>query len=388
MKQKTFIKTILIILVTLTFAKQTFAYPPENAAVLYQQACLLSDADQTMKDMLSDYINGEIESNEIIKEFVNKNRILINIVNDAAEIQYCDWGIDYSLGYELELPQIPKFRPITCLLLSDAKLLAEQGDYTGALNQCLTIYKMANHANDMTTISHLVAIAISAKANNVITQILSNMPTDIQTLSWLKNELQEIQKKPLPSETFIEAERQVALMYFSPERVGDLIQFCELEKCDPDDKIKKRIQTADQQFCEINKTYWNNHLDRLKAAQNLPYPQAYQTMKDLKDQTAKELDDNPAATLTAIQSPNWQAIHSISTRHTNHVNVLSIAIEIYIINAKTRKLPDALPQNMPKDLFSEKPFIYKKNTDGFTLKCQAKDLNKNKTYEYEFKIKK
>jgi hypothetical protein len=65
-----------------------------------------------------------------------------------------------------------------------------------------------------------------------------------------------------------------------------------------------------------------------------------------------------------------------------------VAIDIYIIKAKTGQLPDALPESMPKDLFSGKDFKYEKTKEGFVLRCRGKDLVKDKIYEFEFKVKK
>jgi len=47
-----------------------------------------------------------------------------------------------------------------------------------------------------------------------------------------------------------------------------------------------------------------------------------------------------------------------------------------------------LPEDTPMDLFSGKDFKYEKTKEGFVLRCQGKDLVKNKIYEYEFKVKK
>ena len=72
---------------------------------------------------------------------------------------------------------------------------------------------------------------------------------------------------------------------------------------------------------------------------------------------------------------------------TTFSNAIKAALELYIITAKTGKLPDSLPPGMPKDLFSGKDFKYEKISDGFTLKCQSKDLSKDETHEYKFKVK-
>jgi hypothetical protein len=93
--------------------------------------------------------------------------------------------------------------------------------------------------------------------------------------------------------------------------------------------------------------------------------------------------------LTNILAPSTQRIFSLATRYKTHNNAIKTAIEIYLIKAKTGKLPDVLPAGLPGDLFSDKPFIYEKTSEGFTLRCQGKDLSKDESpYEYKFKVKK
>jgi hypothetical protein len=69
-------------------------------------------------------------------------------------------------------------------------------------------------------------------------------------------------------------------------------------------------------------------------------------------------------------------------------NAVKTALELYIVKAKTGQLPDALIDNMPRDLFSGEDFKYEKTKDGFVLRCQGKDLSKDEIYEYKFKVKK
>jgi hypothetical protein len=83
-----------------------------------------------------------------------------------------------------------------------------------------------------------------------------------------------------------------------------------------------------------------------------------------------------------------ETILCLDIRNKTHFNAVKAAIEIYIIKAKTGKLPDALPADLPGDLFSGKPLLYEKTADGFTLCCRGKDLSKDEIYKYEFKVKK
>ena len=125
----------------------------------------------------------------------------------------------------------------------------------------------------------------------------------------------------------------------------------------------------------------------MKSAFNLPYPRAYNKLLKLAEKPGKDVEKTPYAILTSIFTPVLAKIYSIDIKRQTDTNALLAAIDIYIIKAKTGKLPDALPAGLPKDLFSDKDFLYEKTADGFILRCQGKDLGKDKIYDYESKVK-
>ena len=156
---------IFAVLVLLVSAPSAFAYPPDNAAVLYYKAFMLYESPDNIGPMLWDYWKGNIKSNEKIEEFMKKNRRVIDMVLDASRIDHCDWGLDYSQGTEVLLPPHHKARDIFALLAAEARTQADMGDYKKALGRCISIYRMARHLNERPIISYLVGIAING-ANN------------------------------------------------------------------------------------------------------------------------------------------------------------------------------------------------------------------------------
>jgi hypothetical protein len=233
-----------------------------------------------------------------------------------------------------------------------------------------------------------VAVAINAATHKYITtQFLSEMPQDTETLTWLRDELTEFDKRPFSIEPVLNWKHKAGIISMSPEKIGNVVR-SGLDDGPLKEKALKRILVADKQFFDRNKQYWNDYMDDIITAFDLPYPQAYSKLKHLDEKPAKEFSKNPDATLTAACSPTWLRIYALSIRLRTHSNAIKAAIEIYIIKAKTGKLPHALPAGLPPDLFSGKAFQYEKTKDGFVLRCQSKDLDKDKAYEYEFKVKK
>jgi len=111
-------------------------------------------------------------------------------------------------------------------------------------------------------------------------------------------------------------------------------------------------------------------------------------LKQLDKEASEDFEKNPDATLTVCLAPTFLRIYVLSVRLEAGSSALRTAVEVYLTKAETGQLPEVLPNNLPADPFSGKPFEYTRTTDGFVLRCQGKDLDRNEAYEYEFKVKK
>lgn len=384
-------KTIIITLLLLISTQATFAYPPDNAAVLYYRACLFYKADEKMEDAVSDLVHDKIDPNEKIEEYIEKNRLAINFIIDATEVKNCDWGMDYSKGFSVMIPHLSTLRILSYLIIADAKHLTKKGDYETALTRCLALKRMGRHVNDRMLIMYLIGASSDALASKCIRQTLSDMPENLQTLNWLKNELVRIESLSFSIKTSLDGEREICGQDMRIGMVNEISKLLSDETLTPTDVTKlarQRIKSADEHFFAGNKLYWDNYYADIQTIIDLPYSQAYSQLEKLPEKTEKEVIENPDATLTAIFAPALKKVYNLEVRVKTHSNALRTAVEIYIIRAKTGKLPDNLPAGMPLDLFSNKPFIYEKTSDGFILRCQGRDMQYDKIYEYEFKIKK
>jgi hypothetical protein len=385
------IMTICASLIFFVSAPSVFAQTPDNAALLYYQAFLLYEKpDDTMDKMLSDFHDGKIKVNELIEQYIEKNHKVIDFIVKATNIPNCDWGYDYSQGFELLMPNLAQLRQVTYLIQAEAKLLAEKGDYKKALDRCLSMHKMAINASDKIIIGYLVAIAISGRANATIQDILKDMPEDSQVLNQLKERLTNIENKFPTLWNYIgfEAEMYVATMQRDKVRAIVDTAFDE-DFFDPN--TAKRILEADEEFFKRNRDCYTRHIADIQAVldTSMSYPQAYEKLQELEEKLIKEAKEKDAP-LAIMFAPAFNRIYSLSVRRKTHFNAVKAAIEVYIIKAKTGKLPDTLPAGLPGDLFSAKPFKYMKTADGFILRYQGEDLSDKdkKIYEYEFKVKK
>jgi len=382
-------KFIYVTLTLLVSTSQVFAYPPDNAAVLYYRACQWYQAEPEMEQMLSDLSRGKIEVNEKIKKFVKSNKRAIDFAIAASGVTNCDWGMDYSKGMATVLPPLHTFKKLARLILSDAKIMAEKGDYKSAIDRCLSLERFARHVSDRSMMTYLFGLAINKESDKYIQDILANMHEDLEMLSWLKNQLAQIDSKSFSFKTCIDYENEVVISFMIKDNIKGLLPIENWEVPPSVSKTaEKWILVADEQFLVSNRAYWKKLIGNIKATLDMPYPKAYAELKRLCEKPEKDIIENPDATLTTILLPAFDKSYSVGIRGKNLPNVIRAAIDIYIIKAKTGRLPDKLPAGLPGDLFSGKPFKYEKDADGFILRCQGRDLNRDEIHQYEFKVKK
>ena len=381
-------KLMCLAAILLVSIQSAFAYPPDNAAVLYYRACLFYQSDKAMMDKVTDLLKGRIELDEDIERYVEKNRHTIDFALTAADVKNCDWGVDYSKGCSTVLPHYAPLRDVAKLILADAKILAEQGDYETALSHCVSVLKMARHVSDGIMISYLVGIAFEDLADNCIQDILADMPQDLEALNWFKSELVDIETRPLLMKAAVSKDFKTWTADARIEKKDELLRLLEDECLSFPEYVSERLKNADEQFFERNRDYSQNFVNQQMAAFDLPYEQAYTRLKELSEIPSKEAPENPDATLTVALVPAVGRLYGQGVRVETFSNAVRAAVDIYILKAKTGRLPDELPAGLPKDLFSSEDFEYEKIDDGFILRCQGRDLLKDKVYEYEFKIKK
>ena len=398
---KTIITKILtkftsVTLILLILTSSVFAYPPDpdNAALLYYQAYISYEkADDTMENMVTDLARGNIEPNERIKKYIESCRTAIDLATAATEIPNCNWGLKYSDGVSINLAHVAQTRKLVFLITAEARILAAEGDYQKAINRCLTVHKIGKHVGDDTPISFLVSMAVDKVVASRIQDILADMPQDLETLISLKAKLAEVpfktpslrvamrlEKECFSSEMRVDKRDELLAMCSGPGEVGDLEKMA-----------IKRLTEGDEVFFAKNRDYYIKHMNSLDEVleSSMPYAEVYSRLKQLNERPGKEIADNPAATLTSLLTPAFGRIYSIEIRTKTISNSIRTAVEIYMIKAKSGKLPDALPDGLPGDLFSGKDFKYEKTADGFALRCQGEEFQKGRMRRMlEFKVKK
>ena len=383
----TFAWTMFVSIVLTSVVSPAHALPPDpdNAALLYYQGFLsLPQLEQEERGHIGEVARGKVKPDDKVREHIAQSDGAIHFAESAAKVPNCQWGVQFSQGFDALMPQMAQMRFMTFVLVADARVRAADSDYRGALERCLMTKKFACHIGDDTLISYLITISIRAMAYKCIQDVTGQVADDTEVLQWLKNELET---------SSTDALSPVRPLKLEIEIFGDLLRIENIEKyarimgelggkkeAEFVSKLDAKIlQKARQIYTErMNSAIkvWNTHM---------PYERAYSQLNKLAD----NFDPNdPSSAAAGTLMPALNRVFSQKTLVETQANAITAGIEILLDRARTGKLPDALPTGLPKDTFSGKDFEYEKTKEGFTLHCRGKDLGKNEHYQYEFKLSK
>lgn len=380
-----FIGTMLVSLAMSLITSPVLAYPPDpdNAALLYYQGFLtLVELNEEARDRIKNVAQGEIAPDDKVRQDISKCKGAIEFAEAAAQVSTCNWGLRYSQGFGALMPQMAHMRFLTFVLVADARIRASDGDYKGALERCLMTGKFARHVGDDTLVSYLVSLSVRTLGYKCMQNILGQATHDEELLGWLKNEFATSSIYTLSPAKPLKIELEI---------VTDLMQMDNLEKLariladSNEKKMADIINKADKKTLEQARRIYSERTKLGLTVLSTPmrYEQAHSQLK----QSANNFDPNdPASAAAEAFIPALARILTLKTRTETHANALKAAIDIYLTRAKAGQLPNTLPTELPKDLFSGKDFNYEKTKDGFVLRCWGKDLDKDEIPQYEFKV--
>jgi hypothetical protein len=358
---------------------------PDNAALLYYQAFLhRPDWDtETFLD-IEKVLRGD-EPSEQVRNYLNQQRCrqTIELVEAAAQIPQCNWGLRYSQGLNIPMQQLSHIRFISLYILEvHARTLAADGDYRSALGQCLTLRKLARHVGDDMLITYLLSLPVDSLAQRCIQYILSSMPLDTDIITWLQGQLSVVKgASESPTRAFaMDFELALQSLRIDHDTLAWIRNKYENPESLTDEDI---IALAEEPYADFL-----NSVFRVIDSEML-YEAKYTELQRLKNELKEEIGSDPAANLMIlICSQQVERVFTIHVRHAAAFNALKAALEIYLITAQTGQLPETLPSYLPKDPYSSQDFEYELTSDGFILRCRVKDIDTDEIQQYEFKVQK
>jgi hypothetical protein len=360
--------------------------PPdaENAALLYYQAYILRlDFDDFEEDFEQEVRKVTLGSQptESVRKYIELCSETIDLTKAAAKIPKCDWGGRYSLGLEPELSVVgPLVAFLREILAANAHILATDGNFRKALDQCLTIRRLAAHVGTDTYMFSLISEKTDYVALRCIQHILGAMPPDTDVLAWLKDQLTGVTSE-IPSLTRIleiDAERRF-LVIRNDDRPMTSLQYLRnklIEKTE-DQSVNEKIRSLTDEELLARCRERSDELigSALRILNNkTPYAEKYADLEKLVNYWEKETQSNPFAEPVGSNAGMALGLYDAYVRHSACYNALMAAIDIYLVRAPSEQLPRTMPSGLPKDPFSGQDFEYEILDEGFVLHCRHRDI--------------
>ena len=365
---------------------------PNNAALLYYQAFLLCPDPCDLPVWFGQIFRHDwAQYMGKCREYMKDYQDMIQLVEAASKVPHCNWAIPYLQGPKVRPKQGKKLLLILNLIGANVHILAADGNYRDALSESLLLRRVARHlADDPDALEGLIARVEWDALSNVCV-VLGVMPPDKETLIALREQLDA---EPLITELFpgrikqdfqwlIRTIKRTGTTTLSDLR-NDLTENAKNEA----QKNKVMALTDDELLTLIQESY-AGYLDSAfdVMGSQMSYEQKYVRLDDMVQQYWERAKTNPEIILALrLRAGKVLSCYSMGINHVALLNAINASIEIYLLKATSGRLPEALPEGLPKDPFSGKDFEYSATKEGFVLRCRAKEITSGDVRQYEFKV--
>jgi len=391
---------VFVVTFLCTIGESAVELPPDtdNAALLYYQALLSYPQPEIGWNLIYNVTMDGADPNEQTRKYLNlRCQNVIELVQSATRLPKCDWGLLYSRGYGTSLEFLTQSRQLCDILDCYARTLAADRKYKQALDVCMCIRRFAAHIGDDTFVMFTVSLTNDAKALRCIQHIVGSMPTDVETLTWLRGQLAAVQVTTRRFTKVMKMNRDLKLQFWRlhPDGSAFMVPSFNTEKESfleyiEDENAKKEILslTNEELLARARESY-DKFLDSaVKIIESdMSYEQKWTELSEISNFSKYLKRGDP---IYLFRHDEIDRYYRIMVSSINHFNALAAAIEIYLVKAKTGQLPENLPDGLPKDPFSGENFEYETTQEGFVLRYRFKGLHEGKVQQkvqqYEFKV--
>ena len=333
----------------------------------------------------------DVDPNKVIRNYLRKCHGAIELAEVAFELTECDWGFHYSQGNILFTPLLIEIRELHTVLRTDAFLLAADGHYREAFERCLMMRRFARHVGDDALFFYTTSNAIGSNALRFIRIMLGYTKPDLATLKWLKDQLKAEESPPMSLVRMLKMEMELGNRRLQTnEKLLSSVRDELSEKIGTGDVSKKVDSLSDDEVIVyvkgISSTFLSDAIQVINRKAS--YSEKHAELKRLKDEIENEFEDCWNTYSVVMRwSSDPPALYKHHVLHIAHFNAHMAGMGILLDVESTRKLPERIPDALPKDPFTGNDFMYEITEDGFVLSLPSKGIPGMKLRPYEFKIK-
>jgi hypothetical protein len=224
-----------------------------NAALKYWQAFAqipkLTDAESTK--LRAESLSAPIDAHS--RELTSKADYALRMMQRAAALPRCNWGISFEDGMGVLLPHLPAARTLADLACLRARQRFEDGQNTEALDDLVAAAALGRQVSlDGTLIALLVDYAIERRVGDAIAQNLPKL--NAEQVKALKTQLDHLPTSDSPGKALLRCESET-LDWFIREvkKVKDkqrleafIIEICTMADDSPDKRREKYAKLVEE----------------------------------------------------------------------------------------------------------------------------------------------
>lgn len=142
-----------------------------NAATVYQQAIkALPKFSEDEQMILDDFSAGRPADKTKVRRLLQRCRKAFELAKQASQLPHARWLPYNVLPYNTELRHIPPLRSLMRLLRTKALLHIQDGEAEKALEECVTLLRMAQHLDEEPFQVHVRLITLAFKFTSDVVQ--------------------------------------------------------------------------------------------------------------------------------------------------------------------------------------------------------------------------
>ena len=364
-----------------------------NAAPFYQKAielCVKGSEEQRTLATRSWPTELSVDQQKLLKQWVESNSEALSQLELGTKKPY--YWLEYSSPdgnmTGVLMPGLSEIRQLMFALRDRAKLSAAKGNIDKALADIITCYRFGLHMSDsLTLIEQLVGMACRSLAIQISFVILDQTSIGKASLEALQSKIEKFST----DESYIVDLRVERLFQL------DIIQRVFTDDGQGDGRIHMESAMSILSAMNIQKT-----TEQMQSFQELRRRQTIQTFEDLSGyfgalvkknpgqwkneniNPQKEIEeitaDNP---LVQICCPSVVRVAKIFARCKAETGALITTLALMRYKADKGRLPEKLDElvsagylkALPNDSFSDRPFVYKRLGEDFTLYSFGEDCD-------------
>lgn len=239
---------------------------------------------------------------------------------------------------------------------------------------------------------YLLSIAVDSIPLSGSRFLLGSVKPDREMLTWLKHQLAVRNDSSQSFVKVLNREFEFTLQILRTNK--KVLQYVRDEFAEKaaDDAARKKVQSmADEELIALAQAPYADFLDSViqVVESKIPYERKRTRIEKLTGTLQSEHGGIGVTRMMLMPGSDMLLrLYEMHVRHIAHFNAIMTGIEILLIYAQTGQLPEELPDDLPKDPFTGKPFEYELIDDGFRMICADEVFQRRGMPLLEFKVKK